>query len=155
MNHLDELVVDTPLQLSKISTEGKKRLSRVSGDNLQRLGSVNQGGTRVVENYDYDLLFNKPIEIDTTEAWNSQPSLIAKEGHLYFYSDYKTVGGENIAGVKVGDGTSYLVDLPFLDSQFQEHIGDTIVHVTQEEREFWNNKNRAVVAGENLVLTDL
>ena len=96
-----------------------------------------------------------PIHQDTTEAWNSQPSLIAKKGHLYFYTDYQQVGGVNIAGVKLGDGTSYLIDIPFEDAQFQDHIQNTIVHITQEEREFWNNKNRGVIAGEMLVLTDL
>lgn len=96
-----------------------------------------------------------PIHQDTTEAWNSQPSLIAKKGHLYFYTDYKQVGGVNVAGMKLGDGTSYLIDLPFEDAQFQEHIQDEIRHITQEEREFWNSKNRAVITGENLILTDL
>ncbi len=155
MNHLNELTVDTPLKLSRISSENKRKLSKVSGDTQMRLGGVDQGGTRVVENYDYDALINKPIEVDTTEAWDSQTTLIAKEGHLYFYTDYQTVGGENIAGVKIGDGTSYLVDLPFLDAKYEEHTEDTTVHITQTEREFWNNKNRAVVTGENLVLTDL
>ena len=96
-----------------------------------------------------------PIHQDTTEAWNSQPSLIAKKGHLYFYTDYKQVSGVNVAGMKLGDGTSFLIDLPFEDAQFQEHIQDEIRHITQEEREFWNNKNRAVITGENLVLKQL
>jgi len=113
------------------------------------------GNVQVVATGDYDKLANKPIHQDTTEAWNSQPTLIAKEGNLYFYTDYQTVGGVNIAGVKIGDGTSYLIDLPFLDAQFQEHIADNIRHITQEEREFWNSKNRAVITGENLVLTEL
>ena len=96
-----------------------------------------------------------PIHQDTTEAWNSQPNLIAKAGHLYFYTDHQQVGGVNVAGMKLGDGTSYLIDLPFTDAQLQDHISDTIVHITQEEREFWNNKNRAVVTGENLIITQL
>lgn len=96
-----------------------------------------------------------PIHQDTTEAWNSQPNLIAKKNHLYFYTDYQQVGGVNIAGLKLGDGTSYLIDLPFEDAQFQEHIRDEIRHITQEEREFWNSKNRAVITGENLILTEL
>lgn len=96
-----------------------------------------------------------PIHQDTTEAWNSQPALIAKAGHLYFYTDYQQVGGVNVAGMKLGDGTSYLIDLPFEDAQFQDHIRNTVVHITQEEREFWNSKNRAVITGENLILTEL
>lgn len=96
-----------------------------------------------------------PIHQDTTEGWNSQPNLIAKKNHLYFYTDYQQVGGVNVAGVKLGDGTSYLIDIPFEDAQFQDHIRNTVVHITQEEREFWNNKNRGVIAGEMLILTDL
>lgn len=117
-------------------------------------GTLSMPAARIV-NRDYEKLENKPIHQDTTEAWNSQPNLIAKAGHLYFYTDYQQVGGVNIAGLKLGDGTSYLIDLPFEDAQFQEHISDTIIHITQEEREFWNNKNRAVITGENLVLTKL
>ena len=117
-------------------------------------GTLSMPAARIV-NRDYEQLENKPIHQDTTEAWNSQPNLIAKKGHLYFYTDYQTVGGVNVAGLKLGDGTSYLIDLPFEDAQFQEHIRDTIVHITQEEREFWNSKNRAVITGENLILTEL
>lgn len=155
MNSITNISGDTPLELKQISSETKLTLGEVSGDTMLTLGNVDQGGTRIVENYDYEILINKPIEVDTTEAWNSQPSLIAKAGHLYFYSDYKTVGGENVSGVKVGDGTSYLIDLPFLDAQCDEHIENTTIHITQAEREFWNNKNRAIITGENLVLTDL
>lgn len=154
-NRLKELDVDASIRIKEISGDTTYRIRELSGDNSIALGSVDQGGTSIVENYDYDQLINKPIESDTTEGWNSQPSLVAKEGHLYFYTDYMTVGGVNISGVKIGDGTSYLIDLPFLDDKFQEHIGDSIVHITQAEREFWNNKNRAYVTGEKLILTDL
>lgn len=117
-------------------------------------GKLTAPTERVVPS-DYDKLYNKPIEMATTEEWNSQPGLIAKLGHLYFYTDYMKVADEDIAGVKIGDGTSYLIDLPFLDEPFQEHIKDQTIHVTQAEKEFWNNKNRAIVTGENLVLTNL
>lgn len=61
----------------------------------------------------------------TTEDWNSQPELVAKEGYLYVYSDYKQDEQEqNIAGFKVGDGTSYLIDLPFTDSVIYEQINE-------------------------------
>ena len=116
---------------------------------------ANFGQTQIIETGDYEKLINKPIEQATTEEWNSQPGLIAKAGHLYFYTDYQQVGGVNVAGVKIGDGTSYLIDMPFLDAKFEEHIADNIRHITQAEREFWNNKNRAIITGENLVLTDL
>lgn len=140
----------------KISGKISNKNPTIKGNLVNRVPTISGGLTTMPTGIDYDkAIINKPIEQDTTEAWNSQPNLIAKKGHLYFYTDYKNVGGVNIAGLKLGDGTSYLIDLPFIDAQFQEHISDTIVHITQQEREFWNNKNRAVITGENLILTDL
>lgn len=139
----------------KISGRISNTTPKISGKIGSKTPSISGELSTMPRGIDYDKLINKPIEQDTTEAWNSQPNLIAKKGHLYFYTDYKNVGGVNIAGLKLGDGTSYLIDLPFIDAQFQEHISDTIVHITQQEREFWNNKNRAVITGENLILTDL
>lgn len=140
----------------KISGKISNKTPTIKGNLVNRVPTISGGLTTMPTGIDYDKgIINKPIEQDTTEAWNSQPNLIAKKGHLYFYTDYQNVGGVNIAGLKLGDGTSYLIDLPFVDAQFQEHISDTIVHITQQEREFWNNKNRAVITGENLILTDL
>lgn len=73
------------------------------------------------------------IYYDTTEMWNSQNKLVAQKGCIYIYKDYQTILNEDgtttmIPSMKVGDGTSYLIDLPFVDS------------ITQEERDFWNNK---------------
>lgn len=73
------------------------------------------------------------IYYDTTEMWNSQNKLVAQKGCIYIYKDYQTIPNEDgttttIPSMKVGDGTSYLIDLPFVDS------------ITQEERDFWNNK---------------
>jgi hypothetical protein len=49
-----------------------------------------------------------------------------------------------IAGLKIGDGTSYLIDLPFVTDKMASillnHIGDNSAHLTDAEREFWNNK---------------
>lgn len=50
---------------------------------------------------------------DTTENWNSKPSLVGKRGYIYIYSDWQLVGDQYIAGFKVGDGNAYLIDLPF------------------------------------------
>lgn len=83
--------------------------------------------------------------IDTTANWNAQRTLIGQEGHIYVYSDHDTVDGQNIPGIKIGDGLGYLIDAPFVDSNTStvlNHINNTTVHITQEEREFWNNKVR-------------
>ena len=86
---------------------------------------------------------------NTTEYWNSRPQLIAKEGYLYVYADYKQEGDEIVPGFKVGDGTSYLIDMPFTDLPLDNHIVDTVKHITAEERAFWNNKVRCFVDPEN------
>ena len=82
----------------------------------------------------------------STATWNSQPQLISKRGYIYIYSDYKQNEQEqNIPGFKVGDGSAYLIDMPFTDDLIQKHLSNNIIHITQEEREFWNNKVRCYI----------
>lgn len=79
----------------------------------------------------------------TTETWNSQPQLISAKGFIYIYADYRQNGqGQNIPAMKVGDGNAYLIDMPFTDELLYGHITDNVRHITQQEREFWNNKMR-------------
>lgn len=84
---------------------------------------------------------------DTTANWNATPQLVAAAGTLYVYTDHAFDGeGNPLPGFKVGDGNAYLIDIPFADTALQErvdeHISDTEVHITQTERDFWNNKER-------------
>ena len=79
------------------------------------------------------------VDMNTTAVWNSNPQLIATSKPIYVYSDCY----DDNPGIKIGDGTTYLIDLPFVegnDERFLEHIRNMIVHVTAEERSFWNNK---------------
>lgn len=86
----------------------------------------------------------------TTATWNSQPQLVSDRGYIYLYADYKQNSqGQNIAGMKVGDGRSYLIDMPFTDSLLYDHANNTVIHLTQEEREFWNNKVRCYIDPNN------
>ena len=88
------------------------------------------------------------VQYGTTEHWNKQKTLIAVKGMIYLYSDFKKVTGENgkeyyIAGVKVGDGNSYLIDIPFLNSDsvaMAEHISNTKIHVSPADRLLWDSK---------------
>ena len=83
----------------------------------------------------------------STNTWNSQPFLIAERGFVYIYSDYrKTTEGQNIASMKIGDGNAYLIDLPFMDVLLYDHLADNVRHITQEEREKWNNKVRCYIS---------
>jgi len=107
------------------------------------IGTIYSGGT--------DKIF-----YNTTVYWNSRPSLIAKQGCIYVYSDYKQSEGVDIPGIKIGDGTSYLIDMPFTDKPLDDHIADTIRHVTSAERTFWNSKVRCFVDPndeENIIFT--
>ena len=84
------------------------------------------------------------IHVDTSEHWNTQRDLIAKKDHLYVYTDYaEGSNGTKIAGMKIGDGKAYLIDTPFVSGNTDElyrHINDQSIHVTDEEKDFWNNK---------------
>lgn len=94
---------------------------------------------------------NMQIYYDTTENWNSKPSLRSKKGCIYIYNDKGTIndGGEEklVPGIKAGDGTSYLIDMPFmgadLAADLYSHIQDFTSHVTSSDRMFWNNKSSA------------
>lgn len=87
----------------------------------------------------------KNVLIDTTANWNSRLNFVPKQGDLIFYSD-KIIdnNGISIPGLKIGDGSTYCVDLPFIGDDIflalNSHISDQIVHITDEERNKWNNK---------------
>ena len=76
---------------------------------------------------------------DTSENWATKTSLISIADVLYIYTNSTL----QVIGIKMGDGTSYVVDLPFIS-------------VTPEERNFWNNKVRCYLSAsdtENLIFT--
>ena len=92
----------------------------------------------------YDTLIKYHLDkvfYDTFENWESQPDLIGKNGCIYIYSDWGTSPeGKSIAGFKIGDGETRLADLCFTDQMYTDHINDTVIHITQQERTDWNNK---------------
>lgn len=90
----------------------------------------------------------------TTATWNSQPQLISKKGYIYIYSDYRRDSQGNVlAAMKVGDGATWLIDMAFIDEMYADHIQDTIIHITQEERNKWNNKVTCYMEDETLIFT--
>lgn len=99
---------------------------------------------------------NASIISDTTANWAAKTDLVSKKNTIYIWTDYKQNDqGQNIAGIKIGDGLAYVIDLPFIDELLYEHIYDTNIHVTLAEKMFWNNKNRAYADEdeEELILT--
>lgn len=120
----------------------------------QSIGASFGGATQIIHE-------GSAIVSNTVEGWNSQRNLVSKKDMVYVYTDYRQeTDGEgktrNIPGVKIGDGKAYLIDLPFTDAMLVQHMSDMSMHVSAEDRAFWNSKVRAYTAGEdngNLVFT--
>ena len=105
---------------------------------------------------------------DTTANWNAFRTFIPKKGEIIVYSDDETVTDEhgetkNLPGIKIGDGLAYLVDLPFIGQaerdaimqRLDAHINNTSVHITDAERQRWNDKldDAYLFGDETLVIT--
>lgn len=88
------------------------------------------------------------IEVRTTAEWNTMIQYIPPANRIIVYADKSVIDGTPIPGIKIADGLSYVVDLPFVSDDIAaefvrllgEHVTDRIAHVTEEERNFWNNK---------------
>lgn len=174
----DASTFDTELKSSSTSQDVGFKTTRLN-EPVEFVGP-SAGGTS-----DYNKLINKPIinsielkgsltardlglanvYYDTMANWAKQPTLITEEAAIYIYSDYGGLvdGAGNIipiAGIKIGDGTSYLIDMPFITDQLtamiSRHIANNNIHVTAAEKELWNHKvSSYLVEGdlENLVLS--
>lgn len=104
------------------------------------------------------------IYYDTTANWNIQASMVSERGSVYIYSDHQQIddGLGNITyipGIKVGDGSTYVIDLPFdtdlIVSVINNHIANTSIHITSNERTLWNGKVSVAIDtndDENLLL---
>ena len=104
----------------------------------------------LIKQYIADTEITKVLYADTA-TWNSQAQLVSQQGYIYIYSDYKQdSSGNDIPGIKVGDGNAYLIDLPFSTKLIDEHIADAIIHITSAERDFWNNKVTCYIDENNI-----
>lgn len=89
---------------------------------------------------------------DTTANWNNARGFIPLAGEVIIYNDYKTIQKEIdeemktilIPGIKIGDGKTYVQDLPFIDEELRDrilaHINNNDVHVTVMDKLKWDNK---------------
>lgn len=106
---------------------------------------------------------NAYLYINTTAEWNSKPTYIPRRGEIIVYSDHDTViedGVEKLVpGIKIGDGMAYCIDLPFVTDALAKrllgHINNSAIHVSAEDRAFWDNKLNCDVDGEELYLNRL
>lgn len=92
------------------------------------------------------------LKRDTTSNWNRARGFIPLQGELIIYDDYQTTTKEingrtetfYVPGVKIGDGRAYVQDLPFVDEELRTyimgHINNPNVHVSEQDRNFWNHK---------------
>lgn len=96
------------------------------------------------------------LKRDTTENWNNAKGFIPKAGEVIIYTDYETKTytvqeyGETVTktvqipNIKIGTGNAYVQDLGFVDENTRDilmaHIQDHDIHVTLQEKLFWNNK---------------
>ena len=96
------------------------------------------------------------LKRDTTENWNNARGFIPMAGEVIIYTDYETKTYEveeygekvtktvEIPNIKVGTGNAYVQDLAFVDEKTRDilmaHIQDHDIHVTLQEKVFWNNK---------------
>ena len=105
---------------------------------------------------------------DTTAHWDEKRSFIPMRGEIIIYTDHGQIEDEfgnvvNVPGIKIGDGSAYLIDLPFVNddvryqilTELRLHSGNRDIHVTSEEKTFWNNKLNCTVDNGNLILNRL
>ena len=173
------------MNFSECGSDDKFKLNFLDhgNDHAENVGF--EDSTQVTISNDYDDIKNKPkinhvviegdvslsdlglraVYYDTKANWNAHTSMISEAGAIYIYSDYKTVYDEVdnpsfIPGIKIGDGTSYLIDMPFVSDamtmELLRHMNNAEVHITQAERTFWNNKVSSFLDAEdteNLILS--
>ena len=116
--------------------------------------AIHEAIARAVEKLE---LRTPEIKVGTKAEWDAQNTLIGAKNTIYIYTDYqKDENNKNLAGIKVGDGAAYLIDAPFIDSIYFDHVQDTDIHITAEERNKWNDKVRcyySLTDSETLVFT--
>ena len=165
------------MRLNVLFREDEERINLSPRNNVEEIGVGFSESQSVVQS-DYEKLRNRPrinqvllegalsaedlglgqVFYDSTAQWNSQPELVAERSVVYVYSDSRYIENEQgrqipVAGIKIGDGTSYLIDMPFvtdaLSALILGHIANLDMHVTAAEKEFWDNKVSAYVRPED------
>lgn len=138
-------------------------LTEEQAQTLFNTGTVTSNGITVNYN-DNDLYVTSDdisIKADTTTNWNERTTFVPNKSDIIIYLDKRTVNGTIIPGIKVGDGLTYGIDLPFVGDEIAadllSHINNTTVHITAAERTKWNNKINCEdsVSNETLILTRL
>lgn len=94
----------------------------------------------------YDALLKKHIPIFVTpDKVEIMKSIKPELGQLVIFTNLRErtkSDGTTItsAGIIVGDGIKTIEQLPFIDWFYWDHINDKNIHVTAEQKTFWDNK---------------
>ena len=106
---------------------------------------------------------NQYVRSGTKEYWATQADYIPPENMILIYTNEGQINNNGTITfsprIKIGDGNSYCVDLPFVNqdiiTKLEQHINDNDRHVTLQEKQFWNNKinTENYILDENLVIT--
>lgn len=92
---------------------------------------------------------------DTTANWNKATEFIPLPGEVIIYTDRHNENDKIVPGIKIGDGITTIVNLPFIDEvvkkDLKDHTDNNEIHITQEERTSWNNKLNCEYNNENLI----
>lgn len=107
---------------------------------------------------------------DAEAGWLADPMFVGAPGQIMVWTDAGTmeVDGQivSVPKVKIGDGRTYCVDLPFagddiaarisaIASSLSNHERDMVRHITATERAYWNDKvtTGPAIVNETLVIT--
>lgn len=156
-----------------LTLNGNTRLNlALSGKDRLSVDSIVPIGTTVAK--DYNQLANRPeingrtLEGDSTAydlrivsenssaGWAESSGYVPKRGEIVIFRE-----PDGVVNIKIGDGAVPVVDLPFvgkadtdaISKALQNHISDTTKHVTQAERDFWNQKLNYEIIDNELVFT--
>lgn len=140
---IDDLLDKTVGLENYDDTEVKASLKSVTDEVTEARGTYADLNERISE----IAVANKPVLSKTTAEWNYLVDLVTDKDVIYVYTDYMTTSsGVEIAALKVGDGVTRLIDMPFVASGT----------ITEAERDFWNNKVTAYMDiddAETLIIT--
>ena len=131
--------------------------------NYERLANLPQiNDVTVIGNK--SLLDLKIVSENTTAGWAEQPTYVPRAGEIIVYTDHTQTTDEqgntiDLPDVKIGDGSAYVVDLPFISDGsghsimelLEAHIANNERHISQTERNFWNEKLNCDLVGEELI----
>lgn len=125
--------------------------------NKPQINSVELIGNKSFEDLGLDewleLLHYGKVYEDTKANWASRPTEVSEAGAIYIYSDQYIDGNQKIPAIKIGDGLAYIVDLPFIDKKYSEHIANATIHISADERRKWNKKVDCYIDGNKLIFT--